>query len=94
MPAPASERAARFSLLRLLARFTAGMGKLAAISLALLVMVLSVPLAGSLADWMVRHRGGTSSGVRPFLWTDPDAPPPTCVATACGMATLPLQRGK
>ena len=92
MQAPGSERATQSFLLRLVASFTAGMGHLVSLSLAVLVVVFSVPLVGSLADWMVMHRGSTSTGLRPFLETNPDAPPPSCVASACVMATLPLQR--
>jgi hypothetical protein len=79
-----------FSLLRMIARFTAGLSHFAAIALMLLVIMLSVPLVGAMADWLVKQREGTKTGVRPFLWKDSDAPPPGCVGKACGMASLPM----
>lgn len=94
MPDPASDRAAWFSPLRLVARFTAGMSQLATTGLVLLVMLMVMPLVGSMADWMVKQRAGTTSGVRPFVWVDSDRLPPNCVGAACGMATLPLQTGR
>ncbi len=94
MRAPTADRAARFSPLRLMARLTAGMSQLAVTGLALFAMLLAVPMVGAMADWMLKHREGTAGGVRPFVWEDFDAPPPTCVAAACGMATLPLEMGR
>lgn len=67
---------------------------MASTGLVLFAMLMLIPLVGGIADWMVKHREGTTGGVRPFVWVDSDAAPPTCVATACGMATLPLQKGR
>jgi hypothetical protein len=89
-----SDRAARFSPLRLIARATAGMSQLAMAGLALLAMLVFVPLVGTVADWMVKHREGTTGGVRPFQWVDSNKLPPTCVGPACGMASLPLDAGQ
>ena len=94
MHAPPADRLARFSPLRLLARLTAGMSHIATTGLTLFSLLLLIPAVGALADWMVKHRGGTADGVRPFVWADPDATPATCVAAACGMATLPIQTGR
>lgn len=89
-----ADRADPFSLLRLLARFTAGLGQLATTGLTLLPLLLLVPLVGSVADWMVKQRAGTSQGVRPFLWVDADASAPSCVAAACAVATLPMRMNR
>ena len=84
-----SDDKSAFSLLRLIARFTSGMSRLAAVALTVLAVLAAVPLVGALADWLVKQREGTSAGVRSFLWKN-TGPPPNCVGTACAMATLPL----
>jgi hypothetical protein len=83
-----------FSFLRMLARFTAGMGTTAAIGLALMALALAVPMVGALADWLVKQNQNTKNSVRSFLWVDSDKQPPGCVGLACGVATLPTRTFK
>ena len=91
---PTSDHVATFSPLRLLVRVGAGMGRLAATVLVLVVLLFLVPLVGGLADWMVLQPGSASGGVRSFQWVDSGAPPPSCSGAACGMALLPLSIGR
>jgi hypothetical protein len=79
-----------FSLLRLIARFTAGLSQLAVMGLTVLTLMLAVPLAGVTADWLVKQRETTKSGVRSFVSKESDSAASNCLGTACGMATLPM----
>jgi hypothetical protein len=91
---PTPQQFAMFLPLRLIARITAGMGRLAMLLLALIVIAFSVPMVGILADWMVVHRGSTADGVLSYQWVDSDITPLSCSGLACGMATLPLSSGR
>lgn len=91
MSSPASKRSHWLAPVRLIARVTSGLSRIAVLGLAIIGIMLLGPSAVIVADWIALHQFGASSGLRPFLWEDFEAPAPPCVAAACGMATLPLQ---
>jgi hypothetical protein len=79
-----------FSVLRLLARFTAGLSRFTAIVLTVVALGLAVPVVGAMADWLAQHSVDAKKGIRPFLQAGADAPRATCVGVACGVETIPL----
>jgi hypothetical protein len=91
MPDPAPRLS---SPLTLLARASAGMSRGVRVGLVLLSIPLWVSLTGVVADALAERNESASDGVRPFRLKQVSAAAPSCVGQACGLATLPLHRGK